>query len=90
MFVRMHPNLVFLWQKGRNLQAMSITGDCQLATPINFIRGHLGCRKIDSFGLVFVFSSLGFVQMAGDHVLGLRPLCSRLAYFTNMECVHSI
>ena len=22
----MHPNLVFLWQKGRNLQAMSITG----------------------------------------------------------------
>ena len=27
MFViRMHPNLVFLWQKGRNLQAMSITG----------------------------------------------------------------
>ena len=62
--IRMHPNLVFLWQKGRNLQAMSITGDCRLATPINFIRGHLSCRKLDSFGLVFVFSSLGFVQMS--------------------------
>ena len=32
-FIRMHPNLVFLWHQGRNFRA--ITGDCKLATPIN-------------------------------------------------------
>ena len=36
-FVRTNPSLVFLCYKGRNYQA--ITGDCQLAVPINFIRG---------------------------------------------------
>jgi len=36
-FVRAHPNLVFLWHKGKNFQA--IKGDCRLAPPINFIRG---------------------------------------------------
>jgi len=38
-FVRTHPNLVFLWHKGRNFRA--ITGDCKLAAPINFIRAIL-------------------------------------------------
>ena len=46
-FVRTHPNLVVLWHKGRNFEA--ITGDCRLATPINFIKG-----KLDSFRLDFV------------------------------------
>ena len=56
-FVGTHPNLVLLWYKGRNFRA--ITGDCRLAASINFIRAHLGSRKLDSFGragvgLVFV------------------------------------
>ena len=50
-FVRTHPNLVFLWHKGRNFRA--ITGDCQLATNINFIRG-ISAGKLDSFRLDFV------------------------------------
>lgn len=33
----MHPNLVFLWHKGRSFWA--ITGDRWLAAPINFIKG---------------------------------------------------
>ena len=47
-FVRTHPNLVLLWYKGRNFRA--ITDDCRLAASINFIRAHLGRRKLDSFG----------------------------------------
>ena len=31
-FVRTHPNLVFLWHKGRNFRA--ITGDCRLTTLV--------------------------------------------------------
>ena len=50
-FVRTHPNLVFLWHKGRNFGA--ITDDCRLATPINFIRG-ISAGKLDSFPLDFV------------------------------------
>ena len=34
-FIRMHPNLVFLWHKGRNFR--DVMGDCQLAIPNNFI-----------------------------------------------------
>ena len=45
-FVIMHPDLVFLWHRGRNFQAT--TGDCKLATPIKFIRG-TSARKLDSF-----------------------------------------
>ena len=48
-FVRTHPNLVF--RKGRNFRA--ITGDCRLATPINFIRG-ISAGTLDSFRLDFV------------------------------------
>ena len=45
-FIRMHPNLVFLWHKGRNFR--DVMGDCQLAIPINFIRSILA-KKLDSF-----------------------------------------
>ena len=38
-FIRMHPNLVFLWHKGRNFR--DVMGDCQLAIPNNFIRSIL-------------------------------------------------
>ena len=31
-FFRTHPNLVFLWHKGRNFRA--ITGDCRLTTLV--------------------------------------------------------
>ena len=61
-FVRTHPNLVFLWHKGRNFRVT--TGDCRLAAPINFFQGHLGRWKLDFFGLVFVSFSLVFVQMS--------------------------
>ena len=37
VFFRTHPNLLFLCYKGKTFQA--ITGNCRLATPINFIRG---------------------------------------------------
>ena len=50
-FVRTHSNLVFLWQKGRNIRA--ITGDCKLAAPIYFIRG-ISAGKLDSFQLDIV------------------------------------
>ena len=50
-FVKTHPNLVFLWHKGRNFRA--ITGHCKLATPINFIRG-MPAGKLDSFWFDFV------------------------------------
>ena len=47
VFVRTHPNLVFLWHKGKNFRA--ITGDCKLAAAsINFIRG-ISAGKRDSF-----------------------------------------
>ena len=36
---------MFLWHEGRNFRA--ITGDCRLATPINFIRG-FSAGKLDS------------------------------------------
>ena len=49
--VRTHPNLVFLWHKGRNIRA--ITGNCKLAAPINFIRG-TSAGKVDFFRLDFV------------------------------------
>ena len=45
-FVRAHPNLVFLWHKGRNFRA--IAGDCKLAASINFIRG-ISAGKLESF-----------------------------------------
>ena len=45
-FVRTHPNLVFLWHKGRNFRA--ITSDCLFSVPINFIRG-ISAGKLDSF-----------------------------------------
>ena len=50
-FVRTHPNLVFLWHKGRNFRA--ITGDYRLAAPNDFIRG-ISAGKLDSFRLDFV------------------------------------
>ena len=41
VFIRMHPNLVFLWHKGRNFR--DVMGDCQLTTPNNyFYQEHLG------------------------------------------------
>ena len=51
---------VFLWHKGRNFR--TITGDCKLAAPINFIRGILAWKP-DSFRLDFVSISdeRGFV-----------------------------
>ena len=91
VFVRMQPNLVFLWHKGRNFQAMSIMGDCRLAPPINFIRSILAAGNwtlLDWF--LFSLVSVWCRCNAGDHVLGLGPLCSPLAYFTNVECVHGI
>ena len=39
MFVRTHPNLVFLWHKGRNFRY------CKLAAPLYFIRG-TSARKL--------------------------------------------
>ena len=51
-FVRTHPNLVFLWHKGRNFRV--ITGHCKLTDPINFIRDTPSVGKLDSFRLDFV------------------------------------
>ena len=48
VFVTTHPNLVFLWHKGRNFQA--IAGDCKLAASIYFIRG-VSAGKLDFFRL---------------------------------------
>ena len=50
-FVRTHPNLVFLWHKGRNFRA--ITDDCKLVALIDFIRG-TSAGKLDSSRLDFV------------------------------------
>ena len=54
VFVRMHPNLVFQWYKGRNVRV--ITGDCKLDAPINFIRG-ISAGKLDTLRLDFVVVS---------------------------------
>ena len=55
VFIRMHPNLVFLWYKGRNFGA--ITGDYQLAAPVNFMRGILvsgNWTPLDLFDIMLV------------------------------------
>ena len=55
VFIRMHPNVVFLWYKGRNLSA--ITGDYRLAAPVNFIRGILASGNwtpLDLFDVMLV------------------------------------
>ena len=50
-FVRTHPNMVFLYHKGRNFSAT--TDKCKLAAPINSIRC-ITAGKLDSFRLDFV------------------------------------
>ena len=53
---------MFLWYKGRNFRAITATAD--LSQPYILYQGHLGRRKLDFFGLVFVSFSLVFMQMA--------------------------
>ena len=55
VFIRTHPNLVFMWYKGRNFSA--ITGDYQLAAPVNFIRGILALGNwtpLDLFDVMLI------------------------------------
>ena len=59
-FVRTHPNLVFLWYKGRNFR--TITGECRIAAPINFIWGISAARNwtpLDSLSFPLVSFSCG-------------------------------
>ena len=65
-FVRRHLNLVFLWHKGRNFQA--ITGDYKLAASANFIRG-ISAGKLDSFRLDFVSVSDERGSVINDYLL---------------------
>ena len=56
-FVRTHPNLAFLWYKGRNFWAFM--GDCR-STPIDFIRGIWDVGNwtpLDSFSFPLVLFS---------------------------------
>ena len=64
-FVRTHRNLVFLWHKGRKFRA--ITGNCQLAVPINFIRG-ISARKLDCFRLDLVSISDEHASIISDYL----------------------
>ena len=54
-FFKTHPNLVFLWYKGRFFRA--ITGDCKLAASTNFISGISASgnwNPLDSFSFPLV------------------------------------
>lgn len=73
----------------QKFQAMSIMGDGRLAAPINFIRSIFNAGNwtlLDWF--LFSLVSVLCKCHAGDQVLGLGLLCSPLAYFMNVECVH--